>query len=122
MQNRLYKILIYFFMPIFLMQCSSKKEDITASESDIEFLQGQLDDLEYIVKNSVGSDDLEKFNSLNQLDADENNQSETIQILKAKINYLEKELSKMVLHPGTWENPFSIYNKNFSVPFCSLTI
>ena len=98
-------------MPIFLMQCSSKKEDITADESDIEFLQGQLDDLEYIVKNSGGNDDSEKLNSLNQLDVDENNQSETIQILKAKINYLEKELSKMVLHPGSWENPFSIYNK-----------
>ena len=111
MQNRLCKILIYFFMPIFLMQCSSKKEDITANESDIEFLQGQLDDLEYIVKNSGGNDDSEKLNSLNQLDVDENNQSETIQILKAKINYLEKELSKMVLHPGSWENPFSIYNK-----------
>ena len=98
-------------MPIFLMQCASKKEDIVADVSDIEFLQGQLDDLEYIVKNNVGSNDSEVSNSYNQLDVDEDSQSETIQILKAKINYLEKELSKMVLHPGTWENPFSIYNK-----------
>ena len=24
---------------------------------------------------------------------------------------IQKELEKMILHPGTWENPFSIYNK-----------
>ena len=36
---------------------------------------------------------------------------ETIQILKANVNYLEGELSKLTMHPETWENPFSIYNK-----------
>tara|TARA_B100001094_G_scaffold126202_1_gene122318 strand:- start:11409 stop:12260 length:852 start_codon:yes stop_codon:yes gene_type:complete len=99
-------------MPIFLTQCASKKEDISASdETEIDFLQEQLDDLEYIVKNNVGNSNTENINSFNQTDADSENHSETIQILKAKISYLEKELSKMVLHPGTWENPFSIYNK-----------
>ena len=99
-------------MPIFLTQCASKKEDISASdETEIDFLQEQLDDLEYIVKNNVGNSNTENINSFNQADTDSENHSETIQILKAKISYLEKELSKMVLHPGTWENPFSIYNK-----------
>ena len=112
MKNRLFKILIYFFMPIFLTQCASKKEDITASdETEIDFLQNQLDDLEYIVKNNAGNSNTENINSLNQTEIDSENHSETIQILKAKISYLEKELSNMVLHPGTWENPFSIYNK-----------
>ena len=112
MKNRLFKILIYFFMPIFLTQCASKKEDISASdETEIDFLQEQLDDLEYIVKNNVGNSNIENINSFNQAEADSENHSETLQILKAKISYLEKELSKMVLHPGTWENPFSIYNK-----------
>lgn len=99
-------------MPIFLTQCASKKEDISANdETEIDFLQEQLDDLEYIVKNNVGNSNTENINSFNQTDTDSENHSETIQILKAKISYLEKELSKMVLHPGTWENPFSIYNK-----------
>ena len=99
-------------MPIFLTQCASKKEDISASdETEIDFLQEQLDDLEYIVKNNVGNSNIENMNSFNQAEADSENHSETLQILKAKISYLEKELSKMVLHPGTWENPFSIYNK-----------
>ena len=99
-------------MPIFLTQCASKKEDISASdETEINFLQEQLDDLEYIVKNNVGNSNIENMNSFNQAEADSENHSETLQILKAKISYLEKELSKMVLHPGTWENPFSIYNK-----------
>ena len=111
MQNKLYKILIYFFMPIFLMQCSSKKENITAETSDIDFLQEQLDDLEYIVKNNTGNIDAENINSFNEPNQDQDKHDETIQILKAKISYLEKELGKMVLHPGTWENPFSIYNK-----------
>ena len=99
-------------MPIFLTQCASKKEDISANdETEIDFLQEQLDDLEYIVKNNVGNSNTENSNSFNQTEIDSENHSETIQILKAKISYLEKELSKMVLHPGTWENPFSIYNK-----------
>ena len=71
MQNKLYKILIYFFMPIFLMQCSSKKEDITTETSDIDFLQEQLGDLEYIVKNNTGNIDAENINSFNESNQDQ---------------------------------------------------
>ena len=111
MKNRLYRIPIYFIIPFFCMYCASKNEDIQSDVSDIEYLQEQLDDLEYIVKNTPRSNTEKDIDVLNQKKEEAMDYSSTIQILKAKINYLEKELSKMVLHPGSWENPFSIYNK-----------
>ena len=112
MKNRLYRIPIYFIIPLFCMYCASKNEEALSDISDIDYLQEQLDDLEYIVKNNAGDDLDLGVNSLEKNTKDQQaDQGATIQILKAKISYLEKELGKMVLNPGSWENPFSIYNK-----------
>ena len=110
MKNRLYRILIYLTIPIFCMHCASKNEEVQFEEDDIDFLQEQINDLEYIVKNSTDIDIIDSINS-SVSSEEESTNTATIQILKAKINYLEKEIGKMVLHPGSWENPFSIYNK-----------
>ena len=110
MKNRLYRILIYLTIPIFCMHCASKNEEVQFEEDDIDFLQEQINDLEYIVKNSTDIDIIDSINS-SVSSEEESTNAATIQILKAKINYLEKEIGKMVLHPGSWENPFSIYNK-----------
>jgi len=99
-------------MPIFCLFCASKDKDLVADNSEVDYLQEQLDDLEYIVKNNTEGDNY-AANQLTRQDMGSNasDNAATIQILKAKISYLEKELQKMFLHPATWENPFSIYNK-----------
>ena len=91
-------------MPIFLMQCSSKKEDITAETSDIDFLQEQLDDLEYIVKNNTGNIDSENINSFNEPNQDQDNHAETIQIL----NSLQLLLSPSIRGLMTFSSKSSI--------------
>jgi len=99
-------------LPIFCLFCASKNEEIDTNESELIELQDQIDDLEYIVKNNATGEGF--FSGQQGAENAESHATEnttSIQVLKAKINYLEKELQNMMTHPGTWDNPFSIYNK-----------
>ena len=49
MINKPFRILIYLIMPIFCLFCASKDKDLVADNSEVDYLQEQLDDLEYIV-------------------------------------------------------------------------
>tara|TARA_Y100000590_G_C15586714_1_gene964415 strand:- start:198 stop:1088 length:891 start_codon:yes stop_codon:yes gene_type:complete len=112
MKNKPFRNLIYFLLPIFCLFCASKNEEIETNENELIELQEQIDDLEYIVKNTATGEGF--ANGQPSADISEKNAADnatSIQVLKAKINYLEKELQNMMTHPGTWDNPFSIYNK-----------
>ena len=112
MKNKPFRNLIYFLLPIFCLFCASKNEEIETNENELIELQEQIDDLEYIVKNTAtgrGGASGQPSADISEKNAADN--ATSIQVLKAKINYLEKELQNMMTHPGTWDNPFSIYNK-----------
>tara|TARA_B100000029_G_C17470733_1_gene921875 strand:- start:270 stop:1160 length:891 start_codon:yes stop_codon:yes gene_type:complete len=112
MKNKPFRNLIYFLLPIFCLFCASKNEEIETNENELIELQEQIDDLEYIVKNTAtggGFSSGQPSADISEKNAADN--ATSIQVLKAKINYLEKELQNMMTHPGTWDNPFSIYNK-----------
>ena len=112
MKNKPFRNLIYFLLPIFCLFCASKNEEIETNENELIELQEQIDDLEYIVKNTATGGEFSSGQP--SADISEKNAADnatSIQVLKAKINYLEKELQNMMTHPGTWDNPFSIYNK-----------
>ena len=112
MNNKPFRNLIYFMLPIFCLFCASKNEEIETNQSELIELQEQIDDLEYIIKNTATGDDFENGEqSVQAIESNASDNATSIQVLKAKINYLEKELQKMMTHPGTWDNPFSIYNK-----------
>jgi len=112
MNNKPFRNLIYFMLPIFCLFCASKNEEIETNQSELIELQEQIDDLEYIIKNTATGDDFANSEQATQdIVSNASDNATSIQVLKAKINYLEKELQKMMTHPGTWDNPFSIYNK-----------
>jgi len=112
MHKKLLKTLLYSVFALFCTFCASKTEEIPIENSELDILKNQINELAYILKNSVAADDFvsEQFD-LEKIETNAFDNMETIQILKAKVNYLEGELSKMTMHPETWENPFSIYNK-----------
>ena len=112
MKNKPFRNLIYFLLPIFCLFCASKNEEIETYENELIELQEHIDCLEYIVKNTATGGEFSSGQP--SADISEKNAADnatSIQVLKAKINYLEKELQNMMTHPGTWDNPFSIYNK-----------
>ena len=112
MDNRRFKITIYIIITLFLTHCASKKEKVETPNSDISVLENKINELEYIIKsNSKGDEFVEQQFVYDNIENNVSDHSKTIKILKSKISYLEKELGKMNLHPASWENPFSIYNK-----------
>ena len=112
MDKRQFKILIYILFTLFLTHCAAKKDNVEPEKATINSLQKKVDDLEYIIKsNSKGDEFVEQQFVYDNLETSVEDHNKTIKILKSKISYLEKELGKMNLHPASWENPFSIYNK-----------
>ena len=97
MKNKPFRILIYFMLPIFCLFCASKNKEVQTNENNFNELQDQIDDLEYIVKNNPTGDDFsnEKL-SMQDMEANATDNATSIQVLKAKINYLEKELENNI--------------------------
>ena len=91
MKNKPFRILIYFMFPIFCLFCASKNKEVQTNETNFNEIQDQIDDLEYIVKNNSTGDDFSNEElSRQDMEASASNNATSIQILKAKINYLEK--------------------------------
>ena len=115
MSKRLFKTLMYSLLALFCTFCASNKKELkknTTNNQSIEVLQERINDLEYIIKNSaIGEEFIDEQFSLENIESSTSDNSSTIQLLKSKISYLEKELSKMSLYPASWDNPFSLYNK-----------
>ena len=115
MNKRFLRTIIYSLLALLCTFCASKKKELKKNNTNNEAmtaLQDRIDDLEYIIKNSATGEDFvnEQF-SLENIESSTNDNSSTLQLLKSKINYLEKELSKMTMYPASWDNPFSLYNK-----------
>ena len=115
MNKRFLRTIIYSLLALLCTFCSSKKKELkknNTNDKSIEILQNRIDDLEYIIKNSATGEEFinEQF-SLENIESNTNDNSSTLQLLKSKISYLEKELSKMTMYSASWDNPFSLYNK-----------
>ena len=102
MNKRFLRTIIYSLLALLCTFCASKKKELKknkAKDQSIEMLQERIDDLEYIIKNSATGDDFidEQF-ALDNIESSTNDNSSTIQLLKSKINYLEKELILLILN------------------------
>ena len=70
------------------MFCASKNEGIDTNENELTELQEQIDDLEYIIKNTATGDDFANSEqSAPDVTPNTSDKATSIQVLKAKINY-----------------------------------
>ena len=97
MSKRFLRTIIYSLLALLCTFCASKKKELKTNNRDnssIEALQERISDLEYIIKNrATGEEFINEQFSLEEIESSTKNNSSTIQLLKSKISYLEKELS-----------------------------
>ena len=116
MYKRILKIFLYSTIALFFTYCASSSQKTNKSKktekNEIAQLEKKVAELEYVIKsNSKGEGYVEQELIYNDMETNVSDNNKSLQVLKSKINYLEKELGKLNLAPGSWDNPFSIYNK-----------